>query len=89
MRTSRLKTPVERQVLMDWIVRIRDQRDNRGFERRYVAALDFNSGVKERLENGRQRIMSATLPSGVIPDEEKLRQPISTGPSPVRLTTRP
>ena len=59
---------------MDWIVRIRDQRDNRGCERQYDTEPNFISGVKELRENRWQRIVSATLPSGVVLDEEKLRQ---------------
>ena len=63
---------------MEWIVRISGQRDNRGCERRYDTESNFISGVKELLENRWQRIVSATLPSGVVLDEEKLRQVIST-----------
>jgi hypothetical protein len=64
---------------MDWIVRTRDQRDNHECERYYDREPDFISGVKELLENRWQRIVSATLPDGVILTEEKLRQLISTG----------
>jgi hypothetical protein len=60
------------EVLMDWIVRT-DQRDNRGGERHYDTEPNFVSGVNELLNN-RERIVSATLPGGVILDEEKLRQ---------------
>jgi hypothetical protein len=63
---------------MDWIVRIRGQKDNRGCERHYDTEPNFINGVKELLENRWQRIVSATLPSGVVLDEEKLRQVIST-----------
>ena len=59
---------------MDWIVRTRDQKDNRGCERHYDTEHYFISGVKELLENRWQRIVSATLPDGVVLDEEKLRQ---------------
>ena len=62
---------------MDWIVRIRDQRDNRGCERQYDREANFISGVKELREKRWQRIVSATLPSGVVLDEEKLFQLIS------------
>jgi hypothetical protein len=62
------------EVLMEWIVRTRDQRDNRGCERRYDTEPDFVSGVNELLGNRWQRIVSATLPGGVILDEEKLCQ---------------
>jgi len=68
---------------MDWIVRTRDQRDNRGYERRYDTEPDFVSGVNELLENRWQRIVSATLPSGAVLDEEELRQLISTGVPPL------
>jgi hypothetical protein len=59
---------------MEWIVRTRDQRDNRGCERHYDTEPNFVSGVNELLDNRGQRIVSATLPGGVILDEEKLRQ---------------
>jgi hypothetical protein len=59
---------------MDWIVRTNDQKDNRGREWHYDTEFNFVSGVHELLDNRWQRIVSATLPSGVILDEKKLRQ---------------
>ena len=64
---------------MDWIVRIRDQKDNRECERHYDTEPNFMNGVKELREKRWQRIVSATLPSGIVLDEEKLRRLISPG----------
>ena len=59
---------------MNWIVRTRDQRDNRGCEWHYDTEPHFVSGVSELLDDRWQRIVSATLPGEVILGEEKLRQ---------------
>ncbi len=64
---------------MEWIVKTHDQRDNRECERHYDTEPNFISGVKELLENRWQRIVSATLPGGVVLNEENLRQLVSTG----------